>query len=1162
MKTSNFSFNAKVLSLLLVILMIVGTLSSLFILPVYAQEGDGTGGTTDGDNTEVVDPDEEEIKNPTIEEAIAAYLTKEYETREEKLAAMTEKLTKGDFKFFCDPYTGEVAVQNTATGQILFSNPYDVATVKTETVKERLLSQVVVSFKDLANNGQVRELNSYKDAAANGQVTVKNIKNGIRVEYTLGKEASKKLMPYWIEASRFEKMILSNITVEYDLGKAISYYDRKDVNDSSLAAATIREINNTYACTKSTYQKLNVTPMYDRTEVDENGETVYVTEYTDHTGKLVSHRYKMSDKLVIYTVEPSVTLSEKMSNTMEGYTKMYAPDYNYEERDYDIEITGYVGDEAGNATFRLALEYTVDDTGFSVSLPANGIRYDADKYRLNYITLLPYLGASSDEYPGYTFMPDGSGAIIRNEDITADGRSYTVSGKVYGPDYAYHTLTYNGKSEIIRMPVFGNIESLADPIEVGRKIVPALDISGQPAYNPVTGEPVPQYWLVDEEDVTTVIDEYGDIVKYVLKDEPEVEVERVKTQSNVIYYRLDENGKRVYLTEPIYEYEYHPQGFFAIIEEGESLCEITSNHGGNISHKYSSIYASVYPESSDSYNLADSISVGQDAEWTVVSERKYTGLFKIRYIMLSSAEGAQYEASYMGMADAYRDYLDKNGVISLIDDAAKDIPLYIESFGMIKTEDVIMTIPVMVDTPLTTFGDIQTMYKTLAEKGIGNINFRLTGFNKEGTGYQFAPSVVKFEKVLGGNKGYGELLKDAENNNYGVFPEFDFANVNASSWFDGFSFKNQTVRTIDDRYSRKREYDATYQNFTYMGSVAVSPCAFSDLFAKFASKIDKLGVNGISVSTLGSDLNTDFDEDEPYNREDDKAFTAELLGNMAEKYKNIMIDGGNAYTWKYVKHILNISLDSSRYLRASQSIPFMGLVLHGSIYLAGKPTNMQGNVRYEILKIIENGASPYYTLSYQNTQELKEYSSLTKYYSVDFNIWLNDLIETYNVINSALCDVQMNRIKNHTFISGTRVFGENDRDQYEAELAVVLAKYLEKYNADLMKEIKDSYRSGLITLPEGYDYKKNEEGKIIPPEGFDLEAFEEDYITFEEYNKETAATNIDDYSIVYEEYDNGISFVLNFNDFNVSVEIGGKTYTVSATGFVKIDADGNVVASN
>ena len=404
-------------------------------------------------------------------------------------------------------------------------------------------------------------------------------------------------------------MILSNITEQYKLGKTISFYDRKDLNGQTVESV-IQELELNYPCVKDSYQKLGVTPMYDRIEKDAAGNTVYVTEYVDHTGKTITHSYKMTDNLVIYTLTNVVVASEKMSNTMEGYVKEFCPDYSYEQRDYDIELTGYVGDDAAAANFRLALEYVVTDNGFEVSLPANSVRYDRERYRLNYINILPYIGASSSEVPGYTFIPDGSGTIIRNEDIAADATGYTVSGQLYGPDFAYHKVAYNGKSEIMRMPVFGVIEGTGERTKVGEEIKYQTDPDNPETYIvDADGNPIPLEWTVTEEEIEDVIDEYGDHVKYVLIEKPDKEVEKVVNTAGVAtYYVLDENGDHADMSIPIYEYEISgAEGYFAIIKEGDSLITITSNHGGNVLHKYNCAYASCYPESSDTYNLADSI---------------------------------------------------------------------------------------------------------------------------------------------------------------------------------------------------------------------------------------------------------------------------------------------------------------------------------------------------------------------------------------------------------------------------------------------------------------------------------------------------------------------------------------------------------------------------
>lgn len=51
------------------------------------------------------------------------------------------------------------------------------------------------------------------------------------------------------------------------------------------------------------------------------------------------------------------------------------------------------------------------------------------------------------------------------------------------------------------------------------------------------------------------------------------------------------------------------RGFFAIVEDGESLASITSEHGANATHKFNSAYTTFSPRPKDTYSLADAISV-------------------------------------------------------------------------------------------------------------------------------------------------------------------------------------------------------------------------------------------------------------------------------------------------------------------------------------------------------------------------------------------------------------------------------------------------------------------------------------------------------------------------------------------------------------------------
>ncbi len=991
----------RLLSAFLTVVMVFGMLT---VVPVFATD-------------EIVPGLDEETGAPTID-----YLTQYYDSAEAKLATMKKYLSKGNFELYVEPVSGEIAYVNTKTGQILFSNPYDVSSAFTaDTIKQELLSQIIIKYVD---NGSEIEMNSFVEACQRGQITVKKIKNGVRVEYVMGREETRKLVPKQIKRERFEELILANIPEGDERMRFMAYYTLQDAEDPSLTERARREM---------------------------------------------IAAYPVCADMAIYVFDNSA--GERQLNLVEGVIKKYCPEYTYETLAEDHLITGYLGADKAPVLFRLSLEYKLDDDGnLDVRLPANGIRFDESAYQLTYISILPWFGAGSTYYEGYTFIPDGSGALVRFQDVGT--KPVTITGKIYGQDYAYQVVTGQNR-ETMRLPVFGIVESdvFVEPVLTQAQLEAGIMIA-----------PIP-------------------------------------------------NKKSV--------------GFLAILEEGDSLAEITTEHGGS-QHQYNSVYTTFYPRPKDTYNLADAISVGTNATYTVVSERKYTGSYRLKYIMLTDDKLADeaglddnYDTSYVGMAKAYRDYLIEKGTISEITETEKDIPLYIESFGALNTIEKILSVPVEVLKPLTTFEDLVTMYDKLAEAGITNVNYKLTGFANGGMN-DTAPYHVDFEKVVGGNKGFTEFVEYAEENGIGVYPDFDFANIGEFKSFDGVSNKKHLIKTMDDRYTTKRFYDSTLQSFERGMSLAVSPSVYNYFFDNFTKEYSKLNPSGVSVSTLGTDLNSDFDRDDPYNREDSKALTVELLANLEEAYGDVMVDGGNVYSVSYADHIIGAPLDSSRYSNASESIPFLGMVFHGCTNFTGTAINMAGDTQYELLKAIENGSNLYFTLSMQNTSLLKEDTVFNKFYSVSFDIWYEEVIELYDVLNGAIGDLQDKQIVDHEFLIGERVPTaeelEADKEAIEeAEKAQAEADRIAAEKAEKAEKLKER-----LEALYGADDKKGNGNKVPAV----IVGGEEDADAYE-YTKYTT-----DNGLVKVTYEGGKAFILNYNNFGVDVIVDGETYFVDALNFV------------
>ena len=1097
MSTTMKNVFVRSLSTLLAFITVFGLLAGLSMIPVFAADETGNESGT----VETVELTyEERLQKYYLEgtdyDEDGKEIDVDFSTPEKRLAAMGAPYTEsGDFALYVDPVTGEIAVKDKSTGDIIFTNPYDVSSSKSATsVKMELMSQVYIKYTE---NGVDKDYYSFEDSALLGQIDVKRLRGGIRIEYSIGEEESRTLVPRVIEKERFEKAILAAMAENIEGGVQARKYLR------------LKSFYVTYDPNKENQSDIILQNMYQNYPITMEGMAIYV---------FAEDAARREIKLV------------------ESYIKEYCPEYTYEQLDADHAMTKYEATNLAPANFRMALEYYLNENGVEVRFPANGLRFDESNFQLTTISILQFMGAGANEYNGYSMLPDGAGTLIRFEDNTDTPMNLT--GKLYGQDYAYQEIG-NANQEVYRMPVFGLVKS--NEIQESHEV------------------------------------------------------------------------------DPTKEYAQYSSGYLAIVTEGDALTNVTSTHGGR-THKYNACYPSFYPRPKDSYNLAEAISIGSNTTYTVVSERKYTGSYRIQYIMLTDPENVEnrtegrtyYDTTYVGMAKAYREYLVSTGKLTQLtaNDVESDIPMYIESFGTTETDETVLSIPVTVKKALTSFENLMLMSKEMrgdlltkeeicelmditAEKydeigmtpekyqkrtsKITNLNFRLTGFTNGGM-ISTVPTKVKFEKAAGGNNGFKSFLQFAADNSIGVYPEFDFAYMSDTSLFDGFQYKRDAVKTIDNRYISKRSYDAVLQTFTVDGKICISASVFRDYFDKFQKSMNKiLGdlTTGISVGTLGSDLNSDFDEDEPYNREDIRNYTEEMLAQINTQYGSVMIDAGNAYAIPYADVLLNVSLDSSRFLNTNEAIPFFGMVYHGYVVFAGKPTNMAGDVDYELLKIIENGATLYMMLSYDNIELLKEDPVLSKYYAISYEIWKGSLLSqydeegnlvslgVYDKLNNALKDVQTSLIDDHQFLVG-------NRDLSEIELNAIKADADAKFNAAYNE--KDAlYKNALRKmddynhLVELYGTGSTEFKNALKVYGLISEAAitteieryqtERDSLVYDVYYQaeyKKINTVVDDGSIVFVKYDNGHWFVLNYNDFAVTVvspvdgttpiKVGAKSY--------------------
>ena len=104
----------------------------------------------------------------------------------------------------------------------------------------------------------------------------------------------------------------------------------------------------------------------------------------------------------------------------------------------------------------------IDNSSLLVDIPYDSLvettvgKLNPKNYQLKSISVFPYLGSQNYEINGYSFIPDGSGALVR---YTNEVSSTAFVKKVYGADYGLQTKantnTHIKESGNVTLPIYG-----------------------------------------------------------------------------------------------------------------------------------------------------------------------------------------------------------------------------------------------------------------------------------------------------------------------------------------------------------------------------------------------------------------------------------------------------------------------------------------------------------------------------------------------------------------------------------------------------------------------------------------------------------------------------------------------------------------------------------
>ncbi|TYQ17040.1 UNVERIFIED_CONTAM: hypothetical protein Cloal_3641 [Acetivibrio alkalicellulosi] len=485
---------------------------------------------------------------------------------------------------------------------------------------------------------------------------------------------------------------------------------------------------------------------------------------------------------------------------------------------------------------------------------------------------------------------------------------------------------------------------------------------------------------------------------------------------------------RTQITEPVrlpvFGAKKGNSGWFAIIEEGESLGTIRADISGK-THSYN--FVNSYFTVRD-YELLSMFGVsGAQEDIPVIDQEMYSGDIKIRYVFLTEEN-----AHYSGMANLYRNYLITNNVLTPKVREEK-LPFYLDILGGIEKRETFMGVPYRSTSSVTSFSEAKTIVDSLNSQGVNDIRLRYLGWFNDGY-YHDAAKSVKVERKLGGQKGLLSLRDGLIDTGGKLYPDVSFYQVRykSSSFIPMFEASRyiSEMNVIHSPYNQStmRMFTRFPESMYYL----VSPIALIKHVDKFNRTYSPLEMDSLSLRDLGDVLPSDKRRKRPVDRELSKHIAVDQLKKLSSLNEDLMIKGGNAYCLPFASNLIGIPTYMNMFRIVDVEVPFYQMVVHGSIDYAGHPINLESAYNKEdfILKMIEYGVAPYFTWTYDETSSLKN-TSLEFMFSTHFRDWIDEAVEIYNEVSKVLSGLRNQKMIKH------RIHSEGVKEViYENEMSV------------------------------------------------------------------------------------------------------------------------------
>ncbi|HBQ63576.1 MAG TPA: hypothetical protein DD727_01335 [Clostridiales bacterium] len=453
---------------------------------------------------------------------------------------------------------------------------------------------------------------------------------------------------------------------------------------------------------------------------------------------------------------------------------------------------------------------------------------------------------------------------------------------------------------------------------------------------------------------------------------------------------------------PVFGLKQGEYGFFAIIEDGDSLGRLVATKVSRL-HSFNCVYPEFLVDAMDYIRLGDG-NVGTSVP--AFQTRLYDGDLKVQYYFLNGEN-----ANYNGMAATYRNYvMARYGMKKITPE--KNIPFILDTVGTVRKEKSFLGIFYRGLEPLTTYKQSGEMAQRLIQAGADNVALRLTAWFNGGFRQEFAVR-QKYPRVLGGAGDLKDLVQTAKESGFEIYPGVILLTTPQES--AGFNKFTYSAKRADARTARAANFDTITWARTFSRPI-ISNAKLSKVVEKYIKGTEKYDFGGVALTDIGVELYSDFNKAYQAERQSGLKIQGEVVRTFAEKVGPVMVSGGSMVSIPYASMAIQTPIDDSRYFISDYSIPFYQMVFHGLVEYAAYPVNLSQTMDRDKLRMIQTGCAVYYQWMSAPSKMVKE-TYVDHLYSINIDDWFEDAMGYYKQANEALKDVQDKFMVRHAVLA-------------------------------------------------------------------------------------------------------------------------------------------------